>query len=86
MRSTRAAGPSSSVSSTATPSAVPPSSSISAAVARARSCERDVTTTVMPRPASSAATARPMPEEDPVTIATRPASGRVPSSGIIRAA
>jgi len=30
--------------------------------------------------------ARPMPEEDPVTIATRPASGMVPSSGIIGAA
>ena len=28
--------------------------------------------------------ARPMPEEDPVTMATRPASGWVPSSGMHR--
>ena len=86
-RSTSAAGPSASVSSTATPSAVPPPRSIAAAVARARSGEREVTTTrhaaagqLAPR------SARPMPEEDPVTMATRPASGRVPSSGIISAA
>ena len=30
--------------------------------------------------------ARPMPEEDPVTMATRAASGWVPSSGIAPAA
>ena len=30
--------------------------------------------------------ARPMPEEDPVTMATRPVSGWVPSSGMLRAA
>ena len=30
--------------------------------------------------------ARPMPEEDPVTMATRSASGWVPSSGMLPAA
>src|SRR5919198_1861526 len=68
-RSTSARGAAGSVSSTPTPDARAPNS---AAVASARSCEREVTTTLIPRASSSAATARPMPEEDPVTIATRP--------------
>ena len=81
MRATSAAGASASVSSVATPTAVPPCCSIAAAVACARSAEREVTTTLMPRAASSVAMARPMPEEDPVTMATRPVSGWVlPSS------
>src|SRR5512133_3334266 len=69
VRSTSACGASGSVSSAPTPNARSPSS---AAVASARSCEREVTTTLIPRASSSAATARPMPEDDPVTIATRP--------------
>ena len=59
---------------------------MAAAVASARSAERDVTTTLMPRRASSPAIARPMPEEDPVTMATRPLSGWVPSSDMLQAA
>ena len=55
-------------------------------VVTSRSADREVTTTLRPRVASSAAMARPMPEEDPVTMATRLVGGWVLPSGMLPAA
>ena len=74
-RSASAATASGSVTSQGTTSAgrPPPARETSSAAARSRDSERETRTIRAPAPASAAAVARPMPEEAPVTTATRPA-------------
>jgi hypothetical protein len=72
--STRICPPSGRLTSAATPTASCPAATISSAASFARPSSRELTTTRAPPAASRPAMALPMPELEPVTIATRPAT------------
>ena len=77
----RAAQPGSAESpATASARAPLPSASISATASSSSSCRRANRVTLQPSRASEIATARPMPDDEPATIATQPFSSRIHAS------